>query len=129
MALAGRVRQRRLEKGLNPTELARQAGIARGYLYRIESGEATRPSANVLQRLAQALDTSVADLLEQPEAVEPAAIPPTLRRLAERDHLPAEDVAMLAAIRYRGQQPRTVEGWAHLLSTIRLVTLGPVDEA
>jgi transcriptional regulator with XRE-family HTH domain len=129
MALAGRVKQRRLEKGLSQSELARQMGITRTYLYRIEKGEATRPSANVLQRLAQVLDTSVADLLEQPESVEPAAIPPTLRRLAERDNLPSEDVAMLAAIRYRGQQPRSVEGWAHLLSTIRLVTLGPVDES
>ena len=123
MALAGRVRQRRLEKGLSQAALARQTGITRTYLYRIENGEASRPSADVLQRLAQVLATSVADLLEQPEPVAPAAIPPSLQRLAERDHLPSEDVALLAAIWYRGQQPRTVEGWAHVLSAIRLAIL------
>lgn len=123
MALGQRLRQRRMEKGWSPTQLARRAAVARSYLYRIERGEAPRPSAAVLQRLAQALETSVADLLEQPAAVEPSALPASLRRLAERDNLPPEDVAMLAAIWYRGEQPRTVEGWAHVLSAIRLAIL------
>ena len=127
MALAGRLRQRRLEKGWSPTQLARQAGVARTFLYRIENGEAPRPSAEVLQRLAQALETAVADLLEQPESVAPEELPPSLRRLAERDNLPLEDVAMLAAIWYRGEQPRTVAGWAHVLSAIRLAILDPAD--
>ena len=99
MALAGRLRQRRLEMGLSPTALARQTGIARSYLYRIESGDAPRPSAEVLQKLALALESSVADLLDRPEAVPPETLPPSLRRLAERDNLLPEDVAMLAAIR------------------------------
>ena len=127
VALAGRLRQRRLDKGWTPTQLARETGIARAYLYRIESGAAPRPSAEILQKLAQALDTTVADLLDQPAGEAPPLIPPALQQLAERDQLDPADVAMLAAIWYRGQQPRTMSGWAHVLSAIRLATIGPVD--
>lgn len=129
MALAGRLRQRRMEKGWSASELARRAGIARSHVSRIESGESARPSADVLQRLALALETSVADLLEQPEAVSVAELPVSLRRLAERDQLPTEDVAMLAAIRYRGEQPRTMAGWAFVLEAVRLAILDPADDA
>lgn len=128
MALAGRLRQRRLEKGWSASELARHAGIARSHVSRIENGERPRPSADVLQRLAQVLETSVADLLEQPEAIELSTLPMSLQRLAERDNLPPEDVAMLAAIRYRGEQPRSVAGWAFVLEAVRLAIQDSPDQ-
>jgi transcriptional regulator with XRE-family HTH domain len=118
-----------MEKGWSASELARRAGIARSHISRIESGERPRPSADVLHRLAEALETSVADLLEQPAAVSVTELPASLRRLAEREQLPAEDVAMLAAIRYRGEQPRSVAGWAFVLEAVRLAILDPADDA
>lgn len=109
--------------------MARQAGIDRSQVSRIESGVSTRPSGDILQRLALALETSVADLLEQPEPVASAELPVSLRRLAELNRLSDEDVAMLAAIRYRGQQPRTEAGWAFVLEAIRLAILDDADKA
>jgi len=127
VSVAGRLRQRRLERGWSASELARRAGVNRSFVSRIESGEATRPSGQVLQRLAQALDTTVAELLGQPEGVVPEALPEGLRRLAERDNLAAEDVAMLAGVHYRGERPKSVAAWAFVLEAIRLAVLDPPD--
>lgn len=119
MALSERVRQRRLEKGWNAVELAHAAEISKGYLSEIESGQASRPSGGVLFRLANALGTTVADLLEK--ETRPATRPAhsSLHVFAERAGLPEEDVQMLAQIRFRGEQPVTPEDWAYLYESIK----------
>lgn len=119
MTFGGRVRQRRAELGWSAGELARRAGVSRGYLSKLEGGTSKRPSADVLNRLAAALGTTSSDLLGREEPSETSAIPESLRRFAEQAGLPDEDVAMLARIRYRGEQPRTPEDWAYLLESIK----------
>jgi transcriptional regulator with XRE-family HTH domain len=99
--------------------VARRADISTGYLAKIERGSAARPSADVLDRLARALETTVADLLERTTYVEPAAVPESLRRFAEHAGLADEDVRMLAGISYRGQQPRTPDDWHFLFEAIK----------
>ena len=108
---------------MSAAELARRATISKGYLSEIENttGErsAPRPSAEVLYRLATALGTTVADLLEK--EVQPAArsIPPDLQEFARAANLPDEDVRMLAQIRFRGEQPRTADDWRFLYESIK----------
>lgn len=119
MALSDRIKQRREEKGINGVELARRAQISKGYLSEIESGRAARPSGVVLYNLATALGTTVADLLEQEVKLTTRIIPLGLRELAELDNLPTEDVEMLAQIRFRGEQPETLEDWRYLYESIR----------
>ncbi len=123
MALADRIKQRREEKNLSATELARQANISKGYLSEIENVKegknAPRPSGDVLYRLATVLGTTIADLLEREVRPASRAIPPDLHTFAQEAGLPDEDVHMLAQIRFRGEQPRSVDDWRFLYESIK----------
>jgi len=119
MALHDRIKQRREEKGLAAIELAQRAEISKGYVSEIESGRAPRPSADVLYRIATALGTTIADLLEREVRPAPRAVHPMLRAFADDEELPDEDVQMLAQIRFRGDQPETKEDWRYLYESIR----------
>lgn len=117
--LGERIRQRRVEKGLTAASLARAADVSRNYISKLENGFAANPSAPILQRLADSLGTSVADLLGQESIQENEMIPLELQELAEQEGLTATDVAALAAVRWRGQQPRTLGDWRFLYEAIR----------
>src|SRR5437870_3246223 len=117
MTLADRLKLRRTQKGISAAELARAAGISKGYLSEIESADPSkpiRPSADVLYRVAIALGTSVADLLEKEVRPAPREVSASLRLFAEKNDLPEEDVQMLASIRFRGDQPEDEGDWAFL---------------
>ena len=120
--LGERIRQRRSEKGLSSAELARRAGISKGYLSELENGGATapKPSAEILYRIARELATTIADLMERDVApAPPATIPSELQKFAKDEQLPEADVQMLASIKFRGNQPRTYEDWRFLYDSIR----------
>jgi transcriptional regulator with XRE-family HTH domain len=121
MALADQLRKRMDEKGWTLADLARESDVAKGYLWEILDGRGKKPSAETLYKVAAALQTSVADLLEKPPppAAEDAVIPPELERLAKELDLPETDVKMLASIRFRGDQPTTEDGWRYLYESIR----------
>lgn len=122
MALGDTIRQKRLDQKLTLPELARMAGVSKGYVSELESGAAARPSAETLFRIAKALGTTIAALLGTPGA-EPDAertIPGSLRQFAEEQNLPDADVRMLAGISYRGRQPVTMEDWAYIYDSIRM---------
>jgi len=57
-----RIRALRTARKLTQEQLAYRAGVSVGTIARIERG-ATRPTLETLERLARALDVSVADLL------------------------------------------------------------------
>lgn len=119
MALNDRIRQRREEKGLTAAELAQRAEISKGYLSEIESGRASRPSGEVLYRIATVLGTTVADLLEREVRPVSRTIHPRLREFADTEGLPEEDIQMLEQIRFRGDQQETMEDWRYLYESIR----------
>lgn len=127
MALGDRIRQRREDKEWSAIELARQASVSKGYVSELESGRAARPSGDVLYRLATALGTTVADLLEQ--EIRPVArdVSAALRDFAAESDLPEEDVRMLAQIRFRGEQPATKDDWRYLYESIRRSIPGRKD--
>ncbi len=119
MTVNQRIRQRRLELKMSSAALARAAGISRGYLSEIENGHAARPSATVLLRLAEALETSISDLLQEEQKTGRAERVSLLEQLAELDNIPEEDVQMLAGIKFRGYQPTTLEDWRYLYQSIK----------
>lgn len=61
--VAKRLKVLRGRHGLTQTELARRAGISRGYLSRLEIARQD-PTLSVLEKLAKALGVKVARLLE-----------------------------------------------------------------
>jgi transcriptional regulator with XRE-family HTH domain len=50
------IKQKREKKKLSLSELAKRSGVDQGYLSRIEKGEKTNPSANVLAKIADGLN-------------------------------------------------------------------------
>lgn len=119
MSLGARIRQRRAERAMRSADLARAAQISTGYLSNLESGVAKHPSAVIVQRLALALGTTVADLLEQEFGATIDALPAGLLAFAAQHDLPEEEVLMLARIRLRGEQPDTPEDWHYLYESIK----------
>ncbi len=104
---------------MRAADLARAAQISTGYLSNLEGGVARHPSAVIVQRLALALGTTVADLLEQEPGTTSDVIPVALRAFAAQYDLPEEDVLMLAQIRLRGEQPDAPEDWHYLYESIK----------
>ena len=99
----------------------------------LENSVSKQPSAEILFKIASALGTTIADLLDKPVRVHSTdflvlqedEIPYGLRRLiderGEALDIREEDVKMLMNIQYRGKQPKSVEEWEHVLRTIRIV--------
>ena len=128
MSLSQKIRQLRAEKGLSLNKLAETAGISKAYLSQLENDVSKQPSAEVLLKIASALGTTIADLLDKPVRVHAKdfrEIPDGLRELIDKQgealDIREEDVKMLMNIRYRGNQPETLEDWEHILKTIRIV--------
>jgi transcriptional regulator with XRE-family HTH domain len=59
----GTLRRLRRARGLSQSALAAQAGLSRGYLARLETGERDNPSLKTVVQLARALRVPVTDLL------------------------------------------------------------------
>ena len=128
MNLSQKIRQLREEKGLSLNKLAEIAGISKAYLSQLENNVSKQPSAEILLKIASALGTTIADLLDKPVRVHAkdfGEMPDGLRKLineqGETLDIREEDVKMLMSIRYRGNQPKTPEDWEHILRTIRIV--------
>ncbi|MCQ9178730.1 helix-turn-helix transcriptional regulator [Streptomyces sp. IBSBF 2953] len=58
----GRLKRRRIEAGLNQTQLARRAGVSKQLLSMVENGNANFSPA-YLGKVAEALQCTIADLL------------------------------------------------------------------
>lgn len=133
MALADQIKQRRIDRHLSKAELARQTNISRGYMSQLEDPtRSTRPSVEVLYRIAFVLGTSLGDLLGRSlrtpgNEEELVAIPEGLRQLALKVNLSTAEVQMLAGLQYRGQQPATEKDWWFILEAIRRTCRAPID--
>ncbi len=128
MSLAERIKDLRLQAGLSISKLAEMAGLSKGYLSQLESGEARNPTWQALNKIAEALHTDPtyltgSDENSTPEGVRlPAGLQEFLKaRTDEGEPIPEEDVRMLLGIRYRGRQPHSAEDWAYLYETIRRI--------
>jgi transcriptional regulator with XRE-family HTH domain len=62
--LGARIAELRHARGLSQPELAKQAGISKQYVSKLERLPSVSPSADILERLADRLGTTMADLLE-----------------------------------------------------------------
>ena len=114
------VKKRRKQEKMSQQVLAERVGISRNYLSQIERGQSTNLSWQLRQRLTEVLGLQE----EDPDASSQTHdYPPGLVEFAEKANLPPDDVAMLAKLQYRGQQPTTPEKWELLYNVIK-VTIG-----
>lgn len=121
-----RIRLRREQANLSLSGLATKAEISKGYLWSLEKGETkARPSGKTLYAIANALGTTMSDLLGRELLVDPPAeVPDSLREFAETEGLTTKDVRMLSAVNFRGQRPTDREGWALVWGAIRASVRG-----
>lgn len=119
--LAATLKRYRGDIDISQAELARRTGLSRAYISELESGLGKRPSGDVLLRIAEALGVTIADLLDrQIRARKGSNVPDGLREFANQRSLPESDVAMLASIQFRGDQPRTARRWSMIYDTIQM---------
>ena len=121
--LGEHLRRERDKAGMSLAQLAEATGISKPYLVRLEN-EPSNPSLQILGRIAEALDVTVADLLGAPryrldeDSVE---VPPLLRAFADEEGLSSREVRTLASIKFRkGDEPRSKERWAYIYNSLRL---------
>lgn len=76
----------------------------------------------VLFQIAEALDLTIADLVERTPirfVGDNEEVPTSLREFAEEEDLPLADVKMLASIRWRGESPpQTSERWRYVYRSL-----------
>lgn len=61
------VTEQREEKGLSQNQLAKLAGVPQSVISDIESGKTKAPRINTLISIANALETTVSELIDQKE--------------------------------------------------------------
>lgn len=129
MNLSQRIKQLREEKGFSLGKLAETAEVSKAYLSQLENNVSKQPSAEILFKIASALGTTIADLLDKPVRVYSKDIhqemPEGLRTLIDERgkmlDIRDEDITMLMNIQYRGKQPNDPEEWELVLRAIRIV--------
>jgi|SRR6476646_1532472 len=119
--LGAKIKKRREEADLSLAELAENAEISKSYLWKLERDEdEVRPSGKSLYRIANALGTTMSDLLgREILAEEPVEIPIGLKRFAAKHRLTPPERRMLAQINFRGRRPETEDDWAFLWNAIQ----------
>jgi transcriptional regulator with XRE-family HTH domain len=132
MPLAHNLRDARKRASLTLEELARAAEISKTYLWELENDEdgVKKPSGEILLRIANALSLTVAELLGMPTVqVDGAKLELTRSLIEFRDWMEKigqpicdEDFRDLAAMRFRGGQPRTKEDWFDLYRTLKRIS-------
>ena len=129
MNLSQKIKQLREGKGFSLGKLAETAEVSKAYLSQLENNVSKQPSAEILFKIASALGTTIADLLDKPVRVRAGdfrqKVPKGLRELIDERgeilDIREEDVKMLMNIQYRGKQPKDPEEWEHVLQAIRIV--------
>ncbi len=128
MTLAENIKHFRAVKQLSQPQLAEKAGLSKGYVYMLESGEMTNPSIEKLSAIANALECTIADLIGQPKTkarIEAdVRIPDALQEFARRkrkdgDALSESELRSLAHTQYRGKRPETADDWAYVYEFLK----------
>lgn len=127
-----RIANLRRLKHLTLPELAERSGVSKGYISQLENEQVTSPSIDTVNKLASALDVTIADLLEMP-SVRAREIPEEIDKgleefIEERRRkgrpIPEDIIRALTQIKTRKKGPMSKEDWAYLCETIYRVTGG-----
>ena len=59
------LRNLRKQAGVSQEELAKRGNVSRGYISHLETGRRDNPSIQLLTKIAEALNVSVNDILDQ----------------------------------------------------------------
>jgi transcriptional regulator with XRE-family HTH domain len=118
-----RVRVEREKAELSHADLAALTGLTKAYLVRLETAGGN-PTIEALGAIADALDLTIADLVQNPRLTltfAEADVAPSLRAYADDAGLTSTEVRMLASIRWRdGDEPRSEARWRYVHDSLRI---------
>ena len=131
MSLADNIQRLRRKKQWTQPQLAEKADISKGYVYMLESGEMTNPSLDILLKIADAFETTIAELVDEPRTASVKSepnIPDALAQFAKHrkkagEPLSEDDILSLARTQFRGKRPESIEDWAYVYEFLKR-TLG-----
>ncbi|MBI5192507.1 MAG: helix-turn-helix transcriptional regulator [Nitrospirae bacterium] len=127
-----RVANLRKLKNLTLPELAEKSGVSKGYISQLENEIIISPSVDTLKKLADAMDVTIADILEL-QKVNAINIPEikdkTLEEFLEErrrggNPVPEDIIRALTQVKTRKKGAMSKEDWAYLCETIYRVTGG-----
>ncbi len=132
MDIGGNISKYRQIRGFTLPDLATKAGVSKAFLWEIESGKSKRPGAEVLFKIAEALDVTIAHLMgkepnqEARDLIEPE-VNDGLRafineRKAQGSPLDPEEVKSLSYVQLRGGRPTTKEQWSLVYGMLKEIT-------
>jgi transcriptional regulator with XRE-family HTH domain len=118
--LGATLRSARIAAGLSVRQLAHEAGMNHSYLVKLETDQYDNPSADILQRLAEALGIDPSELLRFIGIKEASTLPPLRGYFRRKLGVDADEAEVLAQLienyrkeREEGQsydKPKTNEG-------------------
>ena len=121
MTIGERIKQHRIEIGMNLSLLARRSGMSRSYLHAIENDTFKNPSAKFVWNIAMVLGVTFEDLIGHPELNSVADASAAIQIYADQHGLTRRDTEMLAAIHYRGKWLETHEDIDFVYRAIKMV--------
>jgi len=125
ISVGRKVRALRLEKNISLPELAERAGVSKGFLSQLENDEESNPSLDTLNKVAKALNVTLAALIEKASVkskrVIPEEISPALKEFIRERHASNQPVdedilQALYAVQHRKQSK---DDWAWLYESIK----------
>lgn len=134
MDIGHNIRKYREMRGLTLPDLAVHAGVSKAFLWEIETGKSKRPGAEVLFRIAEALEVAITDLLGKNRAtVNPKPLEPQVNeglrafineRKVQGCPLEPDEIESLSYVQLRGGRPTTKEQWALVYGMLKEITGG-----
>ena len=132
MNIGDNIKKYRQIRGLTMPDLATKAGVSKAFLWEIESGKSKRPGAEMLFKIAEALDVTIAHLMgkepgkEAMDLIEPE-INNGLRafineRKVQGSPLDPEEIKSLSYVQLRGGRPTTKEQWSLVYGMLKEIT-------
>ncbi|MFP3331006.1 helix-turn-helix domain-containing protein [Pseudomonas putida] len=121
MDLAGFIATMRERKELSFRDLERRAGdLDHAYIWRLEKGDRSSPSTEVITRLSHALELddreeAVFKLLARSVVVEDSLY----HLMVTRPDIQWEDFEDVATMSFRGERPNTKEAWLKRIELIQ----------
>ena len=129
-SIGERIKEQRSNKGLSLDKLSKLSGVSKTYLSEIESGVKSNPSADVLLKIATALDVSLPYLLEgnKEDTQKNIPVPISLKEAAIEIDMKYSEVEQLQkhagiALAHRGKKVEgnqiSKDGWIKLYNTLK----------
>jgi transcriptional regulator with XRE-family HTH domain len=124
LAFGEKIKQVRQAKGISLEKLHEMTKVSKTHLFQLEKGEFTNPTMETLKKIADALGTTVTNLLNEDQKFDLNTIPESLKDFMEfysdQMDISLAHIRMLATMQMREDTaPKTKEHWKILYDAVK----------